>query len=120
MTNSSDLPTIDDLLKKTGYYPQKHQYNDDNEGEGARAKELKNDNEELKIYLRKKYAKKFFNLIKYWIIFIGIIILLKGWRLFNFYVDNKIIYTLLGVSTITIIAPTNNFSKYIFNTPKEK
>ena len=69
----------------------------------SKREELRNAEIQQDLAERKKYAGKVFNLIKYWLWGILIIVLLQGFPIWFFNLPEKVMMTLLGGTTVNIL-----------------
>ena len=85
------------------------------ERENIRSKQLDNDIKSEDKEQRKHFASKIFVLTICYLSFVALVLLLVGFRLFDFFLSDAVMITLLGTTTATMIGVFNFVMKYLFN-----
>lgn len=85
------------------------------EYEENRSKRLDNDIKSEDKELGKKFASKIFILTIIYLLYVAIVLLLIGFRIKSFYLSDKVLITLLGTTTATMIGVFNFVMKYLFH-----
>ena len=78
--------------------------------------------QENKVKQKEEYPEKFLNLAKFYLGFVGLVIIASGtsYHPFNFFsVSDRVILTLLGTSLASILIPIQLFAKYLFAQSKD-
>jgi hypothetical protein len=63
---------------------------------------------------RKKYARLFFLLACCWVAMISLVVVLDGWKLFGFWLPEKIVLALIGSTTVDILGILYVVAHYLF------
>ena len=63
---------------------------------------------------RKKYAKLFFRLSCLWMGTITVLVLLYGWRVYGFWLPDKIVLALIGSTTLNVLGILYVVAHYLF------
>ena len=85
--------------------------------------ELEIKDQRSKIQQKEEYPKKFLNIARSYLVFVGLVIIASGtsYHPFNFFsVSDRVILTLLGTSLASILIPIQLFAKYLFAQSKDE
>ena len=90
--------TIEELIKK----------------EDCKKKQIDNRNSEILLLLRKKYARRIFNFICKWSLFVGIVIILSGFNVLNFNLADSVLIALMTTTFAQVLGLMIAVLYYIF------
>lgn len=63
---------------------------------------------------RKSYANKIFFLVVGWLVALGLVVLLAGWRLGGFELDSKVLLALIGGTTLNVLGIFTIVTNFLF------
>ncbi len=66
------------------------------------------------IQSRKDYASKIFKLVVWWLIGLGVVVLLSGWKIEGFALDRAVLLALIGGTTLNVLGIFTIVTNFLF------